>query len=117
MAAPNLLSLTTVTALTAVQNVGTSATAIVTNSAASNKVFKITALYISNIDTTTTYKATVDLFRSSVAYPITYQVEIPATSTLDVISKNLYLQEGDSLRLTADTASKLVATCSYEEII
>lgn len=116
MAAPNLLSLTTVTALTAVQNVGTSATAIVTNSAASNKVFKITALYVSNIDTTNVYKITVDLFRSSTAYPITYQVEVPAASTLDVISKNLYLQEGDSLRLTADAASKLVATCSYEEI-
>ena len=116
MAAPNLLSLTTVTALTAVQNVGTSATAIVTNSAASNKVFKITALYISNIDTTNIYKITVDLFRSSTAYPITYQVEVPAASTLDIISKNLYLQEGDNLRLTADTANKLVATCSYEEI-
>jgi hypothetical protein len=116
MAAPNLLSLTTVTALTAVQNVGTSATAIVTNSAASNKVFKITALYISNIDTTNIYKITVDLFRSSTAYPITYQVEVPAASTLDIISKNLYLQEGDNLRLTADAANKLVATCSYEEI-
>ena len=116
MAAPNLLSLTTVTALTAVQNVGTSATAIITNSASSNKVLKITALYVSNIDTTNLYKITVDLFRSSTAYPITYQVEVPSTSTLDVISKNLYLQEGDSLRLTADTVNKLVATCSYEEI-
>jgi len=116
MASPNLLSLTTVTALTAVQNVGTTATAIVTNSAASNKVFKITALYVSNIDATTTYKITVDLFRSSTAYAVAYQIEIPINSTLDVISKNLYLQEGDALRLTADTASKLVATCSYEEI-
>ena len=116
MATPNLLNLTTVTASTAVQNVGTSATAIVTNTASSNKVFKITALYVSNIDVTTGYKITVDLFRSSVAYAVAYQIEIPVNSTLDVISKNLYLQEGDALRLTADTANKLVATCSYEEI-
>jgi hypothetical protein len=116
MAAPNLLSLTTVTASTAVQNVTTSATAIVSNGAASNKVVKVSALYVSNQDTSTAYKLTADIFRSSTAYPLTYQVEIPATSTLDLISKSIYLLEGDSLRLTADLNSKLIAVCSYEEI-
>jgi hypothetical protein len=50
MAAPNIVNVATITGKTAVQAVGTSATAIVTNSAASGKVFKVNALYVSNID-------------------------------------------------------------------
>ncbi len=116
MAAPNLLSLTTVTASTAVQNVTTSATAIVTNSSGSNKVYKLTALYVSNNDASTGYKLTADLYRSATAYPFAVSVTIPTNSTLDVISKPIYLLEGDAIRLTADTNSKLVAVCSWEEI-
>jgi hypothetical protein len=58
----------------------------------------------------------MDLFRSSVAYRLGYLIVVPAASTLDVISKAFYLEEGDSLRLTASSASKLEALCSYEEI-
>jgi hypothetical protein len=43
-------------------------------------------------------------------------VEIPANTTLDVVSKSVYLEEGDSLRLTASAASDLEAVCSFEEI-
>jgi hypothetical protein len=35
---------------------------------------------------------------------------------LDVISKSIYLEEGDDLRLTASANSDLEAVCSYEEI-
>jgi len=45
-----------------------------------------------------------------------YQISIPAGAGLDVLSKSIYLQEGDSLRLTADTASKLQAIASGEVI-
>ena len=75
MSAPNIVNVSTITGKTAVQAVGTSASAIVTNSSSSNKVF-----------------------------------------TLDVISKPLYLEEGDAIRLTASAASDLEAVCSYEEI-
>ena len=116
MAAPNIVNVVTITGKTAVQAVGTSATAIVTNSGASGKVFKVNALYIANIDGTTAADITVDLFRSSTAYPIASTVTVPADASLDLMSKAIYLEEGDTLRCTASAAGDLTAVCSYEEI-
>ena len=116
MTAPNIVSVATITGKTAVQAVGTSATAIVTNSAGSGKVIKVNALYVSNIDATTTYALTADVYRSSTQYRFANAISIPVNASLDVISKSIYLEEGDTLRLTASAASKLEAVCSYEEI-
>lgn len=116
MANPNIVNVTAIYGKTAVQSVGTSATAIVTNSAASGKVLKVNALYASNVDGTSNAELTVDLFRSSVAYRIVSTVVVPADATLDVISKSIYLEEGDELRLTANASGDLQAVCSYEEI-
>lgn len=116
MAAPNIVNVATITGKTAVQAVGTSATAIVTNSSGSNKVFKVNALYVANIDGTNAADITVDLFRSSTAYPIASTVQVPPDATLDLMSKAIYLEEGDSLRCTASASGDLTAVCSYEEI-
>lgn len=116
MAAPNIVNVATITGKTAVQAVGTSATAIVTNSAASGKVYKINALYVSNVDGTNNATVNIDLFRSSTAYHIAKTVTVPADATIDVMTKAIYLEEGDSLRLTASAASDIEAVCSYEEI-
>jgi hypothetical protein len=116
MAAPNIVDVTTIIGKTAVQAVGTSATAIVTNSAASGKVLKVNALYVSNVDGTNNAEINVDIFRSSTAYHIGKTIVVPADATLDVVSKSIYLEEGDSLRLTANDTSDLEAVCSYEEI-
>ena len=118
MAAPNIVGVTTITGKTAVQAVGTSATAIVTNSAASSKVFKINSLMISNVDGTSAADITVDLFRSSTAYHIVKTVAVDADSTFVAIDKDtsIYLEEGDAIRLTASATGDLEAICSYEEI-
>lgn len=116
MTAPNIVNVATITGKTAVQAVGTSATAIVTNSASSGKVFKVNALYVSNVDGTNNAEITVDIYRSSTAYHVAKTVVVPADATLDVLAKAIYLEEGDSLRLTANAASDLEAVCSYEEI-
>ena len=116
MAAPNIVNVATITGKTAVQAVGTSATAIVTNASSSGKVFKVNALYVANVDGTTAADITVDLFRSSTAYPIVSTVQVPADATLDLMSKAIYLEEGDSLRCTASASGDLTAVCSYEEI-
>ena len=116
MAAPNIVNVATITGKTAVLAVTTSATAIVTNSAASGKVFKVNALYVSNVDGTNNADLNVDIYRSSTAYHIAKTVVVPADATLDVISKSIYLEEGDMLRLTAGANSDLEAVCSYEEI-
>lgn len=116
MAAPNIVNVSVITGKTAVQAVGTSATAIVTNTAASNKVVKVNALYVSNIENSTSYQITVDIYRGSTAYRMMTAVAVPAYSSLDIINKAIYLEEGDSLRLTANSANKLEAVASYEEI-
>lgn len=116
MSAPNVVNVVTITGKTAVQVVGTSATAIITNSAGSNKVLKVNTLMVGNVDAATAYDLTVDLFRGSVAYRFVATVSVPAKSTMDVLGKSIYLEEGDSLRLTASSASKLEAIASYEEL-
>ena len=116
MAAPNIVNVTTITGKTSVLAVTTSATAIVTNSGSSGQVYKVNALYVSNVDGTNNADLNVDLYRSSTAYHIAKTVNVPADATLDVISKSIYLEEGDSLRLTANANSDLEAVCSYEII-
>jgi hypothetical protein len=110
MTAPNMIFPKSIIGKTAVQAVGVSATAIIT--AASNTVVKVNALYVGNVDTTTSYKLTVTVRSTRMAY----QVIIPPNAGLDVLSKSIYLEEGDTLSLTADTASKLEAVASYEVI-
>ena len=116
MAAPNIVNVTTITGKTAVQAVGTSATAIVSNPASSGKVFKLNSLYVSNVDGTNNAEINVDIYRGSTPYHIAKTVVVPADATLDILSKSVYLEEDDSLRLTANAASDLEAVCSYEEI-
>lgn len=116
MAAPNIVNVSAIYGKTAVQVVGTSATAIVTNGAGSNKVLKVNALLAANVDGVVNYILDVDLFRSSTGYRLAFQLIIPAGGTVEVLSKPIYLEEGDSLRLNANTASKIEAICSYEEI-
>jgi hypothetical protein len=118
MAAPNIVNVSTIIGKTAVQAVALTATAIVTNSAASNKVFKINSLIISNVDGVNAADITVEFFRSSVAYDIAKTISVPADATLVVISKEtpIYLEEGDEIRCSASAASDLEAICSYEEI-
>lgn len=118
MAAPNIVNTTSIIGKTAVLAVTTSETAIVTNSAASNKVFKINSLIVANIDGTNTADITVGIKRSSVNYALGSTITVPADSSLVVISKEntIYLEEGDSIFCTASANSDLEAICSYEEI-
>ena len=116
MSAPNAINAVVITCKTAVQLVGTSPAAIITNSGGSGKVIKVCALYVANTDVTTAYDATIEIYRAAVAYHIAVAISIPAKSSLDVLSKPIYLEEGDTLRLTASSASKLEAVASYEEL-
>jgi len=116
MSAPNLVNVVAIYGKTAVQAITTATTAILTNSTASNKVLKVNALYVSNVDGSNNYTVNMDIYRSSTSYRLGYAISVPAAGTLDVISKSVYLEEGDSLRLTANVASKLEAVCSYEDI-
>ena len=118
MSNPNIVNMTSMYGNTGVQSVTTSATAIATNSSSSGKVYKVNMLSINNIDGSNAANVTVDLYRSSTAYNITTNLTINTNTAFTPIDKTLglYLLEGDSLRLTANANSRLVAVCSWEEI-
>lgn len=116
MAAPNLLTSTTVTGLTAVAAVTTTLTSIVTNAGSSGKAHRINAVYVSNINGSSAATVTIVILRSATAYRIAYNMSVPAASSLDLISKAIYLNEGDELQISASVNSYLEAVVSYEEI-
>lgn len=116
MAAPNIVNVTTINGNTAVANVSTVTSNLVVNSASSGKVYKINALYISNIDGEVSRSANVSILRNTVDYFIAKTITVPADATLDVITKAVYLEEGDAIRLGGSANDSLQAVCSYEEI-
>ena len=115
MTAPNIASLTTVTGKVSVQVISTSPSAIVSNSNSSNTVVKINNLTVSNVGSVSA-NLTVDLYRSSTAYRLAYNLNVPVGTSITLLDKHLYVEEGDSIRLTSDTASTLEGICSYEII-
>jgi hypothetical protein len=119
MAAPNIVNVTTITGKTAGLVITTGVSAIVSNSSGSGKLLKINALYISNVNGTGSADITVDIYKNqTTAYRLVYLITVPAKSVVNAIAKDIqiYLEENDSLRLTASVNSYLEGICSYEEI-
>lgn len=118
MANPNIVNVTTISGKVVGADVTTSAVALVSNSSASGKIFKINSLHISNVSANND-PITVDLYKNQTdSYHLAFEVVVPAGSTLVVVSKDtgIYLEENDSIRVKAGTVSRLEAVCSYEEI-
>lgn len=118
MSAPNIVNVTTITGKTVGSSLGTSITDIVVNSLGSGKVFKINAIYVSNVNGSASAQADVAFYdnSSSALYRIGKAITIPANSVLDVLSKSIYLEEGDKIQALSGTANYLEIIISYEEI-
>ena len=118
MANPNIVQVQNIYGNTAVQAVTTSATAIITNSNSSGKVYKVNGIIVANIDATNSATLTVDLYRGSTPYRMINNVPVAVNTAYTPIDKtlSLYLLEGDSIRLTANANSRLEAVATWEEI-
>lgn len=123
MAAPNLLSPTTINGKTVTVDLSsTSATSILSNAASSGKVLKINSLYVANVDGTSNAEITINYYSAAAlggtATQIASTVVVPADSTLVIIDKDayIYLEEDKSLGATAGTSGDLKVVCSYEDI-
>lgn len=114
----NIVDVTSILGKTATLAVPATATAIVTNAVGSNKTVKINTLYIGNVDSTNPTAITVTHYRTTgtVSTRFVYNLVVPVAAVMDIISKPIYLEPGDELRLTAAIAGRLEALCSYEEI-
>ena len=118
MANPNIVSVATIEGKTDSGELGTTyTTALVTNAGSSGKIYKINSITCANkagTDTTTRfsfYDGSNDRF-------LAYNVNIPANTVAFITDKNstFYLEEGDSVRGGAATASRLDYVISYEMI-
>ena len=122
MAAPNLISATTINGKTTAANLtSTSATTVLNNAASSGKCLKVNTLLAANYGSSAAnisinFNNAANLTGTSFALVGT--VSVPAYSTLNVIDKTsqIYLEENTSLGATAVTANTLIVTCSYEDI-
>ena len=123
MANPNIVNVTTIlgnasqTSLTT-----TSATSLVSNAAASGKVYKINSIVAANVDGTSAADITINVYSAAAlggtAFPIASTISVPADATLIITDKttSFYLLENQSIGATAGSASDLVVTASWEEI-
>ncbi len=118
MANPNIVNVVSIYGKTNALAVTTGGDDIVTNSAASNKIYKVNTLIISNVDGVNSADITVEVFKGASGFKIANTVAVPPDASLVVISKDtsIYLEENDKIRCTASAASDLQAVCSWEEI-
>lgn len=118
MTAPNMALITTITGRTAVMNVSTVTANIISNAANSNTVQKINTLLVTNVSSGNTVDVSVSVFRNAYDYRVANTISISPKTSLIAIGKDapIYLEEGDSLRLTASANSAAEAIISYEII-
>jgi len=122
MANPNLVNATTLKGHTVVRQLDTTTTTgIVT--CPSDTIYKINAIYASNIDGSTPCDLTVNFFDSDTggsgtAYAIQSTVTVPPDSVLTVIAKDapIYLEEADEIRAGASANGDLNIVVSFDEI-
>jgi hypothetical protein len=119
MAAPNILSATSIYGKTVGRALDTTLTTGVLTCAA-NKVLKINSIIVSNIDGSSAADVTASFYDSTAAtsYQIASTVSVPADSTLIVLGKDspIYLEESDEIRAGASANGDLVMIVSYDEL-
>lgn len=120
MANPNIVNVTSIYGKSLGQYLSTSGTSILTNSANSNKIFKINTIIVANSNGTSAVDVTLRVFTVVTDQNpyLAYTISVPADSTLVVISKDtsFYLGEGDYIHGYCSSANDATIFISYEEI-
>lgn len=122
MANPNIVNVTIINGNTSTTSLTTtSATSLVSNAAASSKVYKIDSIVVANTSAAAA-NITINVYSAAAlggtAFPIASTISVPAYASLIVTDKTtaFYLLEDKSIGATAGTATALVVTASWEEI-
>ena len=119
MAAPNILSATSIYGKTVGAALNTDLNnSLLANAGSSNKLLKINSIIVANIDGTNSANVSVEYYNGSTAYRLASTIAVPADSTLVVLGKDspIYLEEGCSIRGGAGTGSDLEIVISYDEL-
>jgi hypothetical protein len=123
MAAPNLVTVGTITGKTTYTALSsTSATSVLSNAASSGKVFKVNSIVVSNVDGASAADISIAINSAAAgggtSYAIASTIAVPADASLIVVDKStpIYLEEDKSIVATAGSADDLEVVISYEEI-
>jgi hypothetical protein len=119
MANPNVLIATSLVGKTVYSNVTTTLSNVVQNSTASNKSLRIVNISLAGIDTVISPNVTIGVVRANVLNYIVSNITIPIKSVVIITGKenNIFLEEGDDLRMISSANNTVWATVSYEEIM
>ena len=119
MAAPNILSASSIYGKQHGVNLDTTlTTSLLANASSSNKLYKINSIIVANVDGTNSADVTISWYNGSNDHYIAKTVAVPADSTLVVSDKNsaFYLEEGDKITGGASANGDIQCIVSYEEI-
>jgi hypothetical protein len=123
MANPNIVNVTDIRGKTTYALLTTTlTTSLLSNASASNKVFKINSILISNIDGTNSADVTISINTlangSGSSYELASTIPVPADASLQLIDKSssFYLEEDKSILGGASASGDLEVIISYEEI-
>ena len=119
MAAPNILSASSIYGKTTGAALDTSTTtSLLANSASSDKLLKLNSIIVANVDGTNSADVTISWYDGSSDRHLAKTVAVPADTTLVVLSKEspIYLEEGQSIRGGASANSDLEVIISYDEL-
>ena len=91
---------------------------MLSNSASSNKVFKINSIFCSNVDGTNAADITVSIHDGTTNRYLAFTISVPADATQIISSQQtyFYLEELDSIRASASHVDRLQLIIGYEEI-
>ena len=114
MAAPNILSATSIYGKSAGFDLGTTTTTTLLT-CASNKLYKIKSIIASNNEGTNALDVTVN-FNDGTRWTIASTVSVPADSTLVILDQNspIYLEEGFTIEGGASAANDCDLIIAYE---
>ena len=126
MANPNIVNVAAIYGNTSTNLISSTAdpfaTALVSNTASSGKVFKINSIVVANVDGSSAADITIKIFSQDdlggTGTAIVSTISVPADASLIVTDKttSFYLLEDRSIGATASVANDLVVTVSWEEI-
>lgn len=120
MAAPNIVSLTSLYGKSTGGALTTSSSDLLSNAPSSGTVIKVNSIYVSNVDGTNSADATILFYDASSAgaRSLAKAIPVPAQTTLLALDKNgtIYLEEGDKIQGQASADGDLEYIISWEEI-
>mgnify|MGYP007077436812 FL=1 len=118
MATPNLVNIATITPKNAMGSLSDTNRTTMIDVPAETAV-RIDSILLANIDGSSAVDATVEISNDngSTYYKIASTISVPADSTLDLISRPIYLDETDLIAVTASAANDLAYHVSYVEMV